>query len=116
MDDDELRQQIVRLEEQIEALAQTIEQCRKLILISKGAIIVGAILLGAIVLGLIRFNPVVAIGAFAAIFAGAVGFGSNASTSEEATAQMHVAEASRTELIGRIELRVVGSPEDENGA
>ena len=109
MDDGELREQIARLEARIEELAEAIESCRKIILISKAAIAVGVVLIVAATLGVIRFDPMVTIASIAAIIGGIVVFGSNTSTSEQATAAMKAAEAHRAELIGRIDLRVVGS-------
>ncbi|MGB9352352.1 MAG: hypothetical protein WCB61_20965 [Pseudolabrys sp.] len=49
------------------------------------------------------------IGALAAIIGGVVVFGSNLATSKQTLAAMKDAEAKRTELIGMIDLRSVGS-------
>jgi hypothetical protein len=51
MDDDDLREQILSLEVQIEELAETVESCRKIILISKAVIAVGGILILAMTWG-----------------------------------------------------------------
>jgi hypothetical protein len=80
-----------------------------MILMAKAVIGFGGILLLAIVLGAIRFDPMAMIGAIAAMVGGAVVFGSNKSTSEQARAAMKAAEAQRAELIARIDLRVVGN-------
>src|SRR5688572_13344177 len=109
MDEGDLREQILRLEARIDEHAEAIESCRKVILISKAVIGFGGILLLAIVLGAIRFNPMALIGAIAAILGGVVVFGSHKSTSEQAATAMKAAEAQRAELIGRIDLRVVGN-------
>ena len=77
-------------------------------LLSKGAVTAGGICLLAYFLG-IRLDPTIVIGALAAIIGGVVGFGSNSSTSKQTMAAMKVAEAQRTELIGMIDLRSVGS-------
>jgi hypothetical protein len=106
---DDLSERISQLEEQIEEFAETIERCRKLILISKAAIAVGAILILASALGAITFDPAVMIGAFAAVFGGAVGFGSNASTARQTAAEMKAAEALRAELIGQIDFQIIGN-------
>jgi hypothetical protein len=62
MDNGDLREQIVRLEAD---LAETIESCRKVILISKAIIAVGGILILAMLLGM--FGPMIMISAIAAI-------------------------------------------------
>jgi hypothetical protein len=75
-------------------------------LLSKVAIGAGGICILAYVLG-VRFDPTIVMGA--AIIGGVVGFGSNSSTSKQAMAAMKDAEAKRTELIGMIDLRSLGS-------
>ena len=106
MDDDDLREQILSLEVQIEELAETVESW-KIILISKAVIAVGRILILAVTMGMVRFDPMVMIGAIAAIIGGTVVFGSNTSTSKQTMAAMKASEALRAELISRIDLRVV---------
>jgi hypothetical protein len=101
MDDDDLREQILSLEVQIEELAETVESCRKIILISKAVIAVGGILILAMTTGMVRFDPI------AATIGGTVVFGSNTSTSKQTVAAMKASEVLRAELISRIDLRVV---------
>jgi hypothetical protein len=109
MDDDTgPRDEIVRLEAEIEQLAKTIESCRKLILIAKGVMAVAGVLIVAGVLGLVMLDPAVLIGAFGIVLGGLVVFGSNTSTLDQAKAATNVAELRRSELIGKIDLRVVG--------
>jgi hypothetical protein len=108
MDDDALREEIVELEARIEELAESIESCAKIIQISRFAIAVGAILLLATIFGAIRFDPMVMISGIAAVIGGIVFLGSNKSTSDAASAGLRAAEAQRAELIGAIDLRVVG--------
>jgi len=107
MDEDDLREQISRLEVHIEELAEAIEKCRKVILISKAAIAVGGALILAITFGAIRFDPMAMIAAITAVVGGIVLYGSNRSTLEQTMAAVRAAEAQRAELIGRIELRIV---------
>ena len=111
MADGDLRDQIFRLEAHIEELTEVIERCRKAILISKIAIAAGGIWLLAFTLGAIGFDPVAMIGAIAAIIGGTVVFGSNTSTSKQTVAAIKAAEALRSELIGKINLRMVGEAE-----
>jgi hypothetical protein len=108
MNDGNLREQISRLEERIEELADVIERCRKLMLFAKAAISVGGVLIVAMMFGAIRFDPAAMIGALTAVIGGTVLLGSNSSTSEQTMAAMQAAEEQRAELIGRIDLRVVG--------
>ena len=70
MTDDDPHGQILRLEDNIEELTEVLERCRKLILISRLAIIAGGICLFVLILGLIRFDAMFMIGAIAAIIGG----------------------------------------------
>lgn len=108
----DLREQILGLEAQIEELAETIESCRKIIQISKAFIVVGGLLIAAITIGLVRFDPMLMIGALTAVVGGTVMLGSNWSTSQQATTTLTAAEAQRAELISKIELRVVADGND----
>jgi NAD/NADP transhydrogenase alpha subunit len=107
MNDDELHDQIARLELRIEDLGQAAEKCRKFAYASKLAIVVGVVWLGCIVVGAIRPTAVDLIGAITAIIGGTVVFGSNTSTARQTAADMDAAQAQRAELIGRIDLRLV---------
>jgi hypothetical protein len=109
MDDGDLHDEILRLEAHIEELTEVIE-CRKAILVSKVAIAAGGIWLLAFTLGAIGFDPIAMIGAISAVIGGTVVFGSNTSTSKQAAVAIKAAEALRAELIGKINLRVVGEP------
>ena len=112
MDDEgELHEQILHIEVHIEELADVIERCRKITVISKAAIAAGGTLILAITLGAVRFDPTAMIGALAAIIGGTVVFGSNTSTLKQTTTAMKAAEAHRAELISRMDLRVVGDGE-----
>ena len=108
-DDDDPTDEISQIEARLEELAGLAERCRKAILVSKAAIAGGAALLLLMMLGLFgSSNPVAAIGSIAAILGGIVWLGSNTSTLQQTTAAMTAAEALRSELIGSIDLRVVG--------
>jgi len=111
MDDGDLRNEILRLEAHIEDLAETLERCRKIALAAKVTVAAGGTWLLAFMLGAIGFDPVAMIGAIGAVIGGTVVFGSNASTSKQTAAAIKAAEASRAELIGRIDLRLVGEAE-----
>ena len=107
MSDSDPRDEIARLEAQIEALAESAERCRKIILFSKVAIAVGGLLILAVVLVPITFDPAILIGAIAAVIGGIVGLGSNTRTLQQIAAAMQSAEALRADLIDDIALRTV---------
>jgi hypothetical protein len=107
-DEDEPSDEIARIEAELEELAEVSERCRKIIWFSKIAIGGGAAVLMLTVLGLLGSNEAVAIGSIAAVLGGIVSLGSNVSTLQQTMAAMQAAEAARSDLIGRIDLRVVG--------
>jgi hypothetical protein len=100
--------EISRIEAQIEELAEIAERCRKIILVSKMAIATGAGLLLLMILGLFGSSQVAAIGSIAAVLGGIVSLGSNVGTLRQSMAAISAAETLRSELIGGIDLRVVG--------
>jgi hypothetical protein len=106
-DEGDPHEQIARLEAQIEALAETIEGCRKIMLVAKVAIAGGALLILAMILGMVRTDLASLCGATAALLGGIVLLGSNRSTSDQALAKMQKAEAVRASLIDRLELRPI---------
>lgn len=105
MAEDESTDEISRIEAQLEELAEAAERCRKFILASKAAIAGGAALLLATMLGLFGFTA--ALGSIALILGGIVSLGSNVSTLRQTEAEIGSAELLRSDLISRIELRVV---------
>jgi hypothetical protein len=108
MDEDTPIDEISRIEAQLEELAEVSERCRKIILVSKAAIAGGVALLLFMMLGLFGSNQVAAIGSIAVVLGGIVSLGSNVSTLQQTMAAMSAAEVLRSDLISRIELRVVG--------
>ena len=107
-DDDDPTDEISQIEARLEELAEVAERCRKIILGSKIAIAGGAALLILMVLGLFGSSQVAALGSIAVVLGGIVSLGSNISTLQQTQAAMAAAEALRWDLIGRIDLRVVG--------
>jgi uncharacterized protein YhaN len=103
----DLRREITRLEDDIEALSVTIENCRKFTLAARVAVMLGGVLLLALLSGLIRFDPMLLVAAIAAVLGGIVLSGSNRTTAENAKAELAAAEEKRAALIGGIPLRVV---------
>jgi hypothetical protein len=107
MSDINPREEIERLEAQIDEIAARLESCRKFILVARVAVVAGAILLAAILLGAVTFDPRLLLAALTAIIAGIVVWGSNSSTAKEAAAELAEAEAGRAALIGDLDLHVV---------
>jgi len=108
MPEDDPTDEISLIEERLEELAEVSERCRKIILFSKAAIAGGAALLVVMVLGLFGSSQVAALGSIAAVLGGIVSLGSNVSTLRQTMDAISAAEARRSDLIGRIDLRVVG--------
>jgi hypothetical protein len=75
--------------------------------VSKAAIAAGGVLLLVMMLGQFGSGTTVALGSIAAILGGIVSLGSNTSTLQQTMAAINAAEAHRSELIGRIDLRLV---------
>ena len=107
-DEDNPIEEISRIEAQLEELAEVCERCRKTILVSKAAIAGGVALPLLMMLGLFGSNQVAAVGSIAVVLGGIVSLGSNVSTLQQTMAAMSAAEALRSDLVGRIDLRVVG--------
>ena len=106
-DDDDPSDEIALLEERLERLAEVSERCRKIILVSKATVAGGGVLLLVMVLGLFGSSQVAALGSIAAVRGGIVSLGSNVSTLRQTNDAISAAEALRSDLIGRIDLRVV---------
>jgi hypothetical protein len=107
-DEDNSIADISRIEAQLEKLAEISERCRKIILVSKAAIAGGVSLLLFMMLGFFGSNQVAAIASVAVVLGGIVSLGSNVSTLQQTMAAMSAAEALRSDLISRIDLRLVG--------
>ena len=107
-DEDDPTDDISRIEARLEELGDVAERCRKIILVSKAAIAGGVALLLVMMLGLVGPNQVTAIGSIAVVPGGTVSLGSNVGTLRQTMAAMTAAEVLRSDLISRIDLRVVG--------
>jgi hypothetical protein len=107
MTDDDDADEISAIEEQIEALAEIAERCRKFILASKIAIGGGAVLLLVAILGLFGVGLIAALWSIALVLGGIVSLGSNLSTLRQTEADISEAEAVRRDLIGGMGLRLV---------
>jgi hypothetical protein len=107
MAEDDQSDEISLIEERLEELAEVSERCRKIILVSKAVIAGGFALLLVMVLGLFGSNQAAALGSIAAVLGGIVSLGSNVSTLRQTSDAISAAEALRSDLISRIDLRVV---------
>src|SRR5207302_11330906 len=108
MTDNDPSDEISLIEERLEELAEISERCRKIILVSKAAIAGGAALLLVMILGVFGSSQVAALGSIAAVLGGIVSLGSNVSTLRQTSDAISAAETLRSDLISRIDLRVVG--------
>ena len=108
VDEDDPTDEIARIEARLERLAEVAERCRKFILASKAAIAGGAALLLVTMLGLLAAGQTAALGSIALILGGIVSLGSNVSTLRQTEADISKAEAHRSDLIGMIDLQMVG--------
>jgi hypothetical protein len=105
--------EISRVEAHIDELAEIASRCRRIIVVSKAAIAGGVALMLFLMLGLFGSNHAAVIGSIALVLGGIVSLGSNASTLQQTLAGMSAAEALRSDLISRINLRLVGESGDQ---
>jgi len=108
MDEGDVAGQIALLEERIETLTASIERCRKISYAAKIAIAGGAAWFVLFLLWIVPFGPTAFVAAVSAVLGGFVLLGSNATTWEQTENDRAAAEAMRVDLIGSIELRLVG--------
>jgi hypothetical protein len=108
MTDEVSGEDIARIEAHIEELAEAIERCRKFALAAKIIIAAGIAWIALTLLLVVAYAPEAIIAAIAAVIIGVVLLGSNKTTWTQTETAMHASEAMRADLIGRIELRVVG--------
>lgn len=108
MDEGDVAGQIALLEERIETLTASIERCRKISYAAKIAIAGGAAWFVLFLLWIVPFGPTAFVAAVSAVLGGCVLLGSNATTWDQTEADQAAAEAMRADLIGTIELRLVG--------
>lgn len=103
-----ITREIAQLEERIETLTASIERCRKISFAAKLAVGAGLIWFVLFLLFIVSFGPTAFVAATSAVLGGFVLLGSNATTWEQTEAARAAAEAMRADLIGSIELRLVG--------
>ncbi len=101
------RDEIVRLEERIDELAESIERCRKFSLAGRIVVLGGGLVLIPMVIGATQIDLSVMAVSMTAILGGVVVAGTNRSTAQEAMQELAAAETRRTTLIEQIDLRLV---------
>jgi hypothetical protein len=104
----EPRDEIARLEAEIEEKSESIERCRKVILVSKIAAASGGVAIFLLLLGIIPSNATLLVISIAAVLGGLVGLGSTSTTAGQLADAVKAAEARRAGLISTISLTVVG--------
>ena len=102
------RDEIARLEGEIEEKSAAIERCRKVILVSKIAAASGGLAMLLLLLGIIPSNATLLVMSIAAVLGGLVGLGSTTTTAGQLADAIKDAEARRAALIGTINLTIVG--------
>jgi hypothetical protein len=106
--EEDFSNEIAQLEARSEALRESIERCRKFLLAAKLTIAAGAVWIVLGMLSLVGYTSETTIAAIAAMIIGTVLLGSNSTTWTQAEAALRETEAMRIDLIGRMDLRVVG--------
>jgi hypothetical protein len=108
MHEGDVRDQVALLEARIEALTESIERCRKIAVGSKISVAAGSVWFVLALLWVLPFDATAFVAALTAVLGGVVLLGSNATTWAQTDADLRAAEVMRADLIGTIELRVVG--------
>ena len=104
---DDAASDMALVEARIEKLSEAVEHCRKLAIAAKIAIGAGFAWILLTLIGLIPFYPGIMLAALAAVIGGIVLAGSNSTTWANTEADLHASETLRSEMIGRLEMRVV---------
>jgi hypothetical protein len=104
------REQIARLESEIETLAESAARCRKIAVAARLAIAAGCALFATMLLGLIYADPLALMFATILSMGGIVLFGSNRTTANQIAARIAEAERLHAQLIGEIDLTLVPVP------
>ncbi|TMJ02899.1 MAG: hypothetical protein E6G97_11160 [Alphaproteobacteria bacterium] len=110
MTDGTMREQIDRLEAEIERLSDSVARCRKIAVAAKVAIALGCVLLGSLLFGAIGRDALSLMVAAILIIGGIVLLGSNETTMKQRLAGIDEAERLRADLVSRLDLRLVTEP------
>lgn len=106
----DLREQISRLEEDIERLSDSVQRCRKIAVAAKVAIGAGCVLLASLLVGAIGADGLSLVVSATLIIGGVVLLGSNETTMKQFLGRIEEAERLRAALISQMELTLVREP------
>ncbi len=104
---DDPREQIGRLEQEIERLSDSLARCRKIALAAKVAIGAGCILLASLIAGALGADALSLMVSASLLIGGIVLLGSNDTTSRQMLARIEETERLRAALISQMELTLV---------
>jgi hypothetical protein len=108
--DGDPREQIARLEQEIERLSDSADRCRKIALAAKVAVGAGCVLLGSLLTGAIGADALSLMVAAILIIGGVVLLGSNQTTLRQILAHIEETERLRADLVSRLDLQLVAEP------
>ena len=108
--DGDLREQIARLEAEIERLSDSVQRCRKIAVAAKVAIGAGCVLLASLLVGAIGADGLSLIVSAILIIGGIVLLGSNETTLKQTLVRIEETGQLRAALISQLELTLVSEP------
>ena len=109
MMNDHIRERIASLEKAGEAVAETLESCRKAALLAQSGMAIGALAFAIGLFGIVQIPVAVMLAAFAAMIGGFVLYGSNRSTRMEAEQKAQALQRERAQWIDKLELFDAGA-------
>ncbi len=95
---------IATIEDEIDALANSAERCRKIMIMAKLAVAAGGVAVAACLLGAVREDAVTLLLGASAILGGIAVYGSHRSTLEDLRARIVARETHRNTLIDAMDL------------
>ena len=110
MTDSPLREQIARLEAEIERLSDSAARCRKIAVAAKVAIGAGCVLLASLLVGAMGIDALSLMVSAILIIGGIVLLGSNETTLKQTLTRIEETEQLRAALISQLELTLVSEP------
>jgi len=110
MTDSTLREQIARLETEVERLSDSVSRGRKIAVAARVAIGAGCVLLASLLVGAIGVDGLSLIISAILIIGGIVLLGSNETTMKQTLARIEETERLRAALISQMELTLVSGP------
>ncbi len=102
---------VALLETEIEALAERMESCRKLLLVTKASIVFGIAALVLLAAGAFGFSPLWLVLGFTAVLGGSALLGSTRTTVQGLRERLLELESRRAAIISGLELRILTASE-----